>query len=129
MPSERIRLFSGGFDDEFSVGSEPGNRAFFGRNVLRGLIAGIDDFIQSRQPRWDRYRSLGPALLGCALWIDDDELLDKLGELSAACVVVRKQGRSARERARSWRNWSALAMGCQGFRSDRSLTLVDRRRR
>jgi len=38
--------------------------------------------------------------LGCALWIDDEELLAKLGELAAACVVVRKQGRSAGERAR-----------------------------
>jgi hypothetical protein len=100
MSNERTRLFSGGFDDEFAVGTEPGNNAFFGRNVLRGLIEGIDDFIETRQERWTRYRSLGPALLGCALWIDDEELLVKLGDLAAACVVVRKQGRSASERAK-----------------------------
>lgn len=100
MSNERTRRFPDGFDDEFAVGAEPGNNAFFGRNVLRGLTAGIDDFIHTRQPRWNRYRSLGPALLGCALWIDDKELLLKLGELSAACVVVSKQGRSAGQRAK-----------------------------
>lgn len=100
MSNERTRLFSGSFDDEFAVGTEPGNNAFFGRNVLRGLIAGIDDFIETRRQRWTRYRSLGPALLGCAPWINDEELLGKLGDLAAACVVVSKQGRSAKERAK-----------------------------
>ena len=100
MSNERTRLFSGGFDDEFAVGAEPGNNAFFGRNVLRVLVEGIDDFIETRQECSTRYRSLGPALLGCALWIDDEELLVKLGDLAAACVVVRKQGRSASERAK-----------------------------
>lgn len=85
--------FSGEFDDEFAVGPEEGNRGFFGRNVLRGLIEGIDDFAHGRQSRWRRSRSLGPALLGSAMWIDDPELIDKLGDLAAACVVVTKQGR------------------------------------
>lgn len=39
------------FDDEFAVGPDEGNSAFFGRNVLRGLIEGIDDFIHQRQDR------------------------------------------------------------------------------
>ena len=101
MSNERTRLFSGGFDDEFPVGAEPGNNAFFGRNVLAGLIVGIDDFIETRQERWGRrYRSLGPALLGCAPWIDDEELLAKLGDFAAVGVVITKQARGAKQRAK-----------------------------
>ncbi len=90
---EPRQAFSDEFDDHFRVGSEEGNDAFFGREVLQGLIDGIDDFLHSRQPRWRRYRSIGPALLGAAMWINDEELIDKLGELSAACIVVKKQDR------------------------------------
>lgn len=89
--------FSAAFDDEFPVGSQKGNNAFFGRNVLQGLVDGIDDYVQLRQPRWRRYRSIGPALLGSAMWIDDAGLIDKIGELSAACIVVTKQGRKPRD--------------------------------
>jgi hypothetical protein len=42
------RSFSDEFDDDFAVGPEEGNSAFFGRNVLRGLIAGIDDDVDRR---------------------------------------------------------------------------------
>lgn len=90
--------FSSDFDDEFDVGSDEGNNAFFGRNVLRGLIEGIDDFIELRQPRWRRYRSLGPVLLGSAMWINDPELIEKLGQLSGASIVVTKQGRTPKKR-------------------------------
>lgn len=89
------RAFSDEFDDSFPVDAELGNSAFFGRNVLRGLVDGIDDFIQLRQRRWSRYRALGPALLGSAMWIDDPELIHKIGELYAACIVVSKQRRKA----------------------------------
>lgn len=44
MSNERARLFSADFDDEFAVGTEPGNAALFGRNVLRGPVEGSDDF-------------------------------------------------------------------------------------
>ncbi len=94
MSDKRTRLFSADFDDEFAVGVEAGNAAVFGRNVLRGLIAGIDDFKATRQQRWSRRRSYGPGLLACTPWLDDDELLSKLSELSGACVVLTKQGRS-----------------------------------
>lgn len=87
------RSFSDEFDDKFAVGPEEGNSAFFGRNVLRGLIAGVDDFIHLRQPRWRQSRSLGPVLLGSAMWIDDPKLINKLGKLSGASIVVTKQGR------------------------------------
>lgn len=94
------RQFSDAFDDEFAVGPEEGNRAHFGRNVLRGLVEGIDDFIHVRQQRWRRFRSIGPVLVGSAMWIDDEELIGKLGELTAACIIVTKQGRKASERRR-----------------------------
>lgn len=91
------RLFPVEFDDEFPVGPLAGNRAFFGRDVLRGLVGGIDDFIHLGQERWRRFRSLGPALLGSAMWINDGDLINKLGELSAACIVVTKQGRKPQD--------------------------------
>jgi hypothetical protein len=34
------------------------------------------------------------------MWIDDEELIGKLGELTAACIIVTKQGRKASERRR-----------------------------
>jgi hypothetical protein len=88
--------FPDAFDDEFPVGPDDGNRAFFGRDVLRGLISGIDDFIRLEQLRWKQFRSLGPVLLGAAMWINDRELIEKIGELAAASIVVKKQPREAR---------------------------------
>jgi hypothetical protein len=44
--------FSKDFDVEFAVGAE--GSALFGRNVLRGLVDGIDDFVEERQERWRR---------------------------------------------------------------------------
>jgi hypothetical protein len=76
--------FPDDFDEEFAVGPHDGNSAFFGRSVLRGLIAGIDDFIHLKQPRWKQFRSIGPVLLGSAGWIGDGELIDKIGELTGA---------------------------------------------
>jgi hypothetical protein len=58
-----------------------------------GLIDGIEE--HGQDPRW-RSRSLGPVLLGSSMWIDDDELIDKLGSLTA-CIVVTKQGRDQRK--------------------------------
>lgn len=89
-----MRSFSDEFDDRFAVGPDEGNEALFGRNVLRGLIEGIEDFIDLRQPRWRNARSLGPVLLGSAMWIDDAELIEKLGQLSGASIVIKKQVRT-----------------------------------
>jgi len=41
---------------------------------------------------------MGPVLLASAMWIDDDELIEKLMELSGACVVFTKQSRRPRKR-------------------------------
>ena len=90
----RQRPFPKEFEDAFAVGPEPGNNAFFGLNVLQGLVDGIEDFINERQPRWrPAVRLLGPALLGSSVWIDDGGLIDKISHLHAASIVVKKQSR------------------------------------
>jgi hypothetical protein len=60
------------FSDDYSFDralgpNEEGNRAYFGKNVLQGLIDRIDDFVRQRQPRWERrtHRVGAPILLGC----------------------------------------------------------------
>ncbi len=78
------------YDQAFDVGV-PGNQAFFGRNVLAGMVQGIRDFRERRQERWEQYYGPGTTLLGCAMWMDNPELLDEIAGLEAACVVVRKQ--------------------------------------
>jgi hypothetical protein len=90
---EERGLFPAVFDEQIFVGPEGGNEAYFGLNVLRGFVQGIEDFVELRQDRWRRYRSLGPCLIGSAMWIDDAELIAKLETLSGACVIVTKQGR------------------------------------
>ncbi|ROO60352.1 hypothetical protein EDC02_2215 [Micromonospora sp. Llam0] len=80
------------YDAAVDVGAE-GNQAFFGREVLTGLVQGIRDFQERRQERWEQYHGPGTTLLGCAMWMDDSELLDEIAGLEAACVVVTKQPR------------------------------------
>lgn len=83
------------FNREFDLDNEPGNSAYFGQDVLRGLIDGIDDFLAVGQDRWRQFRSMGPGLLGSAMWLDDAELIDRLDRFTGACIVVTKQGRNA----------------------------------
>ena len=91
---EERRSFPSAFDAEHAVGSELGNAAFYGLDVLRGLVSGIDDFINTRQERWRRYRAIGPALLGSAMWIDDPALIESLAGLSGASIIITKQVRT-----------------------------------
>jgi hypothetical protein len=94
------------FSDHFSFSrplgpAEEGNRAFFGRNVLQGLIDGIDDFAHERQPRWERgtHRIGAPVLLGCSPWITDDALLVATAKLPGACIILNKAPRRTRDPA------------------------------
>ena len=107
--------FPSDFDQVFSVDAEPGNPGFTGLNVLRGLVEGIDDFIAEREPRWRRFRA-GPAMLACAPWVDDEELLARISRM-ASCIVMSKRPRTTRELAKLARlrdvNESAA-----GFRED-----------
>lgn len=88
------RGFPSDFDDTFDVAGVAGNEAFFGLNVLRGLVDGISDFTQVTEERWrPGVRSLGPAMLASAMWINDEEVIEAIGHLAAASVIVTKQGR------------------------------------
>lgn len=88
------QAFPGDFDEVFDVGGVAGSQAFFGLNVLSGLVAGINDFTSIAEERWrPGVRSIGPALLASAIWIDDEEVIDAIGGLVAASVIVNKQGR------------------------------------
>jgi hypothetical protein len=82
------------FDRVVALTSEPGNQAFFGRNVLRGLVEGIEDFRLRRQDRWWRPggRTIGPAMLACSPWVGDEDLLAVVEKLKAACIVMTKIG-------------------------------------
>ena len=71
---------------------------FSGRNVLAGLISGIDDF-RNAERRPD-FRSLGPAMLGAFAWLDDPEFLERMKEFPHACVVIGNQPRDKRRQPR-----------------------------
>jgi hypothetical protein len=68
---ERRPALPSDFNKELPVGPLDGNSAFFGLDVLRGLVAGIDDFIAEKQPRRKQFHSVGPVLLGSAMWINE----------------------------------------------------------
>jgi hypothetical protein len=96
MPDNPFAGFS--FSRALSA-AEVGNRAFFGQDVLQGLIDGIDDFVHERQSRWERrtYRVGAPALLGCSPWITDDGLLAAVEKLPGACIVLSKEPKRKRD--------------------------------
>lgn len=84
-------------DFDVELHAEEGNRAFFGRNVLQGLVDGIDDFVHERQPRWERrsHRVGAPVMLGCSPWVNDDKLMEAIESLPGACIVISKHPRTA----------------------------------
>lgn len=91
----QLPSFPSSFDDEFPAGPD-GQRGYVGLDVLRGLITGIDQALEAhRQER--SARKLGPVLIGVSPWLTDPELIGKLRELNGACIVITKQGRSARD--------------------------------
>ncbi|MYU10936.1 hypothetical protein GTZ78_09575 [Streptomyces sp. SID8361] len=83
--------FPATFDQEFV--RQDGHRGYFGRNVLKGLVDGMEGFLEEKR-RTPGFRSMGPVALGGFLWLDDPELASCLARFSHTCVVVSKQGRS-----------------------------------
>jgi hypothetical protein len=55
--AERRRVFPGVLNDTFTAGPVPGNNAFFGLNVLKGLVDGLDDFLSDFGEPEARWRS------------------------------------------------------------------------
>lgn len=72
-------------DSRVSLGG--GGEAYFGRDVLRGLVSGLRDV--ANRPRSER--RWGPGVLACTMWMDDAELISVLGSMSNVCVIVTKQ--------------------------------------
>lgn len=71
--------------------------AVFGLDVLDRLIQDLKVAAQMR--RTDR--AWGPGVLGCAMWMDDPELIEVLAQMANACVVVTKQPRRRYDDART----------------------------
>lgn len=61
--------------------------AVFGRDVLSAVIEPLVE--AAARPRSER--SWGPGVLGCAMWMDDPELIEVLGRMANACIVITKQ--------------------------------------
>jgi hypothetical protein len=105
--------FPSGFDSEFSFGVQQRCRGYFGRDVLRGLTSGIDDFRAAAESE-RRFRTLGPAMLAGFMWLDDPELIQRIADFPAACVVITKQQRDKRQQAKLEKLKPALERG-NGF--------------
>jgi hypothetical protein len=65
-------------------------RAWFGREVVGGIVEVLDQHVQTVA---DRYRSTAPAALGCVPWLTHADIADRLARLDACCIVVDKGAR------------------------------------
>ncbi|APU15307.1 hypothetical protein UA74_16305 [Actinoalloteichus fjordicus] len=116
--SEPHAGFPTGFDHRFLGLLAGTDKAFFGLDVLRGLVDGIND--HRREHDTDKpFRTLGPALLGAFLWLDDNELIQSIANYSAACVVVSKQqaatGKRSDKQRRTFDKLRAVCDNGNGF--------------
>ncbi|HEY5180662.1 MAG TPA: hypothetical protein VIJ07_12980 [Dermatophilaceae bacterium] len=91
MTSE-IDGFAGWHDTQVSL--RDGEDAYFGLDVLRGLVSGLQAAASARRTE----RSWGPGVLASTMWMDDPELIEVLGRMANICVVVTKQHRAKYER-------------------------------
>lgn len=66
----QLPSFPFSFDEDFPAGPD-GQRAYVGRDVLRGLIAGIDQAVEAHREQRPSARRLGPALIGVSPWLTD----------------------------------------------------------
>jgi hypothetical protein len=82
-------------DGDFSFGPDNRSSGYFGTDVLARLIAGIDDFRATAEREY-RSRTLGPAVLGAFMWLDDPELIQRIADFPYASVVITKQSRGTR---------------------------------
>ncbi|MEU5848949.1 hypothetical protein [Saccharopolyspora shandongensis] len=99
------------FDQQFRSLISGSQEGYFGLDVLRGLVEGMNNYRRDHESS-DRGRSLGPAMLGGFLWLDDDELIEAIAGFPAACVVVSKQQASTGRRERKQRTFDKLRRVC-----------------
>lgn len=83
--SRRARSFGAGLDQV--IVREGHGEVAFGHNVLETLIKPLRE--AALRPRSER--AWGPAALGCAMWMDDPELISVLEDFANVCIVVTKQ--------------------------------------
>jgi hypothetical protein len=65
-------------------------RSWFGGKVIEGLCQVLDEHLQAPQPPRSQAAT---AALGCVPWLDNDDVIDRLCQLEALCVVVDKGSR------------------------------------
>jgi len=94
MGTTAAARFTDAFDGTFPSDAA-GNSVLVGLDVLRGLVAGIDDFVARPQPRWRHHDSVGPALIGSSAWLNDHQLLAAVKDLAGACLVISKMKRGS----------------------------------
>lgn len=80
------------FEDLFSW-KPSGSDVYYGTDVLSGLVSGMDAFIDECRSPADSRRPKTPALIGSAMWIDDDQLLLALEKFYGLCITIQKQNR------------------------------------
>lgn len=97
--------FPGDVDQHIRLGGQ--GEAYFGLDVLRGLVEGLIE--AAGRPRSER--SWGPGVLACAMWMDDPELIDALGQMANVCVVITKQTRRNLARTKAEALWRLAESG------------------
>lgn len=100
--------FGDEFDQELLTGT--GAPTYFGRDVLRGLVAGIRAH-RASQRRSERLWGIG--VIGCAMALNDPELLEELARCESSCIVVTKQEKRhyGKENFQRLENHAATAQG------------------
>ena len=78
--------------------------ALFGLDVLAGLVDGIAATQQQQTVAGD----YGVGVLGCAMAMDDPELIALLREINSACIVITKQEHRRRTKP-AWEKLNQLA--------------------
>ncbi|MEV1176581.1 hypothetical protein [Nonomuraea sp. NPDC049784] len=71
----------------------------FGLDALRNLTTGMDEFLEDPNGRWRQYRSLGPAVLGCVPWFDDEQLLGRVDRFASSCILITKPDAKTQRKA------------------------------
>lgn len=77
--NEGASSFPSQFNQAIPLTGQGVGPAYFGTDVLSGLVDGIDQY-RRELPGKTHVRSLGPAVLGGFPWLDDDELINALAE-------------------------------------------------
>lgn len=76
------------FDCEVELAGAHGH-AWFGRDVLRGLVEGLEEF--AARPKRFGSRDMGTGLIACSPWLNDSALVAAIAAIDKACAVTTKR--------------------------------------